>query len=45
MYKELEKFATGKKIKGVGILPDKTEIIHRWFSGDGIRPVPFQSSC
>jgi len=26
MYKELEKFATGKKIEGIGVLPDKQEI-------------------
>lgn len=26
MYKELEKFATGKKIEGVGTLPYKQEI-------------------
>lgn len=26
MYKELEKFATGKKIEGIAVLPDKQEI-------------------
>jgi len=26
MYKELEKFATGKKIEGIGVLPNKQEI-------------------
>jgi len=26
MYKELKKFATGKKIEGVGVLPDKQEV-------------------
>jgi len=26
MYKELEKFATGKKVEGIGVLPDKQEI-------------------
>ena len=26
MYKELKKFATGKKLDGIGVLPDKQEI-------------------
>lgn len=26
MYKELKKFATGKKLDGIGVLPDKKEI-------------------
>ena len=26
MYKELEKFATGEKVEGIGVLPDKQEI-------------------
>jgi hypothetical protein len=26
MYKELEKLATGKKVEGIGVLPDKQEI-------------------
>lgn len=26
MYKELEKYKTGKKVEGVGVLPDKQEI-------------------
>ncbi len=26
MYKELKKFATGKKVKCIGVLPDKQEI-------------------
>jgi predicted small metal-binding protein len=26
MYKEIEKFKTGKKIKGIGVLPDKQEV-------------------
>ena len=25
MYKELEKFTTGKKVEGIGVLPDKQE--------------------
>ena len=26
MYKELKKFATGDKIEGIGVLPDKQEV-------------------
>lgn len=26
MYKELEKFATGKKVKGISVLPDGQEV-------------------
>lgn len=26
MYKELKKFATGEKLDGIGVLPDKQEI-------------------
>ena len=26
MYKELKKFATGDKIEGIGVLPDKQEL-------------------
>lgn len=26
MYKELQKYATGKKVEGIGVLPDKQKI-------------------